>query len=316
MKLKVKSTKGSVVTDVDGNTSLYTLLSTLVSLDELSNGDDNTVLSVKAGYPPKPISMSDVNAQISTLGIRSGDQIFVEFASQGNKSPLPPPLDVAATLIPGSDTFLILRNVPDDNACMFNAISYALAPHVLVLPQELRMQVASHIADNPTLFFEAILGRPRSQYCEWIKRKDSWGGAIELGIVSNLYGVRINCYDVQSGNDIVFEQLGSQPTSFIVLVYSGIHYDVLAENKQCVASKLPAQMQRVPGDTRLWSHERATNILEAARELCAKLQKQHYSTNTTTFRVRCLDCYQILVGENEAQRHALEKGHVRFGEVL
>lgn len=316
MKLKAKSTKGSVVIDVDGNTSLYTFLSTLISLHELSDDDDNTVLSVRVGFPPKAISISNVNAQLSTLGLRSGDQILVEFASQKDKAPLPPPLDVAATLILESDTFLILRNVPDDNACMFNAISYAFMPHILVLPQELRVQVATHIADNPTLFSEAILGRPRSQYCEWIKLQTSWGGAIELGIISNLYGVRINCYDVQSGNDIVFEQLGSLPTSFVVLVYSGIHYDVLAENKQCAASKLPSQMQHVPGDTRLWSHERATNILKAARELCAKLQNQHYSTNTTTFRVRCLDCYQILVGENDAQRHAQEKGHIRFGEVL
>ncbi len=46
--------------------------------------------------------------------------------------------------------------------------------------------VASAILSNPIQYNEAILGRPIDEYIEWILKPNSWGGAIELAILSEL----------------------------------------------------------------------------------------------------------------------------------
>jgi ubiquitin thioesterase OTU1 len=46
--------------------------------------------------------------------------------------------------------------------------------------------VASAILSDPIQYNEAILGRSVEEYIEWILKPNSWGGAIELAILSEL----------------------------------------------------------------------------------------------------------------------------------
>jgi hypothetical protein len=65
-------------------------------------------------------------------------------------------------------------------------------------PQILRQLIAVEIKSNPELYNAAVLEADPLDYCDWIMRDDTWGGGIELSIVSKCFGVRIDVIDIQS----------------------------------------------------------------------------------------------------------------------
>ena len=118
--------------------------------------------------------------------------MLIEFTSFKRKSVSEPPLspqpsekkpnlrdDIPSTFIESLNKYLILRNIPDDNSCLFNSISYAISGYDsfknISPPEELRKVVVNYIEKDPELYSDLILGRPREEYCRWIIKKDSWG---------------------------------------------------------------------------------------------------------------------------------------------
>ena len=61
----------------------------------------------------------------------------------------------------------------------------------------MRELVASTVGSQPEQYTEAFLGRPNKDYQKWILQEDSWGGAIELAILSNYYGIEIDVVNTQ-----------------------------------------------------------------------------------------------------------------------
>jgi hypothetical protein len=58
-----------------------------------------------------------------------------------------------------------------------------------------------HTHTNGTaVYSEVMLGKSNDEYCAWIQKDQSWGGAIELGILSEHYGVEICAIDVTHVN--------------------------------------------------------------------------------------------------------------------
>ncbi|CAN3355922.1 ubiquitin thioesterase Otu1p [Diutina catenulata] len=274
MRLKIKTPHTQVAITID-DVPVEELVDAIRQVDP-----SKPVAAIESGFPPKPVAMT--GGRLSELGIRSGDVIKVSY----HQAPAQPHVQLA------NKNYAILRNIPDDNSCMFHAVLAALDSPSSVA--ELRQVVASTIRARPDQYPEVVLGRSPDAYCKWITTKDAWGGAIELGILAEWLGYEINCVDVESASVIGFgEGLSSD---YILLMYSGVHYDVVVD---------------INGKG-LWSGREPK---EAAVALARLLQSKDYATNTTTFRVRCLQCYEILVGESGAQRHAEATGHVSFGEV-
>ena len=91
----------------------------------------------------------------------------------------------------------------------------------------LRSVVVEAIRSNPETYSEAILGRPRKEYMTWIATPNAWGGAIELNILATHFQVEIHSYDVSTGR---LDQFGGGLgyKARLLLVYSGIHFDVMA----------------------------------------------------------------------------------------
>ncbi|CCG22472.1 Otu1 protein [Candida orthopsilosis Co 90-125] len=341
MRLKLKSDSGVSTIKVDSEILFQDFLADIKANTDLHIDTSESISMIKTGFPPKSIDLVfGPKTTLQDKHIKDGDQLSITFIS--TKRPLSPqsdsntnvaPLngsevraeaatnkkrdlkeDIPAVYIESENKYLILRNIPDDNSCLFNSISYAISGHdsytTFSPPQELRNVVVDYVNRDPVLYSDTVLGRPREEYCRWILKKDSWGGAIELGILADWFDVRVICIDIESGNFIRIENEEKKPTKFMLLIYSGIHYDVLALGNE-VSTKNKDQDEclfRI-GDSR------EKGIIEAAEKLCKLLQEKDYSTNTTTFRVRCLDCYSILVGELGASKHAEQTGHLNFGEV-
>ncbi|CAJ0844514.1 9866_t:CDS:10 [Entrophospora sp. SA101] len=78
---------------------------------------------------------------------------------------------------PVENGYAVLREMADDNSCLFRAI-----------------EVAQKLRQNPVTYSDIILGKSRNEYCKWIAQKNSWGGAIEIRSVDVGTG-RIDKYD-------------------------------------------------------------------------------------------------------------------------
>ncbi len=92
--------------------------------------------------------------------------------------------------------------------------------------REMRELVAQAVRSQPDEYSEAVLGRPNADYCRWIRAEDSWGGAIELAVLSAYYGLEIDVVDTQHG---LIQKFGEDRcyAHRIMLIYDGIHYDPL-----------------------------------------------------------------------------------------
>ncbi|KAG0363716.1 ubiquitin-specific protease otu1 [Podila minutissima] len=128
------------------------------------------------------------------------------------KAPAPkPPAPVAAPSVATQSVegvrirdhgFLVVREVEDDNSCLFNAIAYTLDPTMKSNIRGLRQIVAQAIETNPDTYPDVYLGRPRKDYCDWIRKDNSWGGAIELAIFSDHYEIDYDAVALTPAMDV------------------------------------------------------------------------------------------------------------------
>ncbi|KAF9972095.1 hypothetical protein BGZ73_004830 [Actinomortierella ambigua] len=194
--------------------------------------------------------------------------------------------------------FLVVREVADDNSCLFNAIAYGLDQSRRNKVYELRQIVAQAIEANPDAYPDVVLGRPRKEYCEWITRENSWGGAIELAIFSEHYKVEIASIDVSTNRVDRFGE--GQYDNRVILMYSGIHYDAVALTP---GTDIPEECDQTQFDVS------AEEILRAGVQLAAKLKKEHKFTDLANFSLKCSVCRVGLKGEKDAQQHAQQTYH-------
>lgn len=289
MRIKVKTPDTLVALTLE-DVTLQQFLDSITQLDSKRR----PVAELVVGFPPKKVDLSS-NDLLLQVGISNGDMVKVSF---GNVP------DIPYVLLLANKSFLVLRNIPDDNSCMFSAVLAGLGHDTRLEVGQLRKVVADHITANPDTYSEVVLGQKPSGYCQWIISKDAWGGAIELQILAQWLRISINCVDVELGNIITFDAPGA--TVEMYLCYSGVHYDSIVENSRITMDKQNDVVQWPIG---------TVEVASACKRLAVSLQSNNYATNTTKFRVRCLECHKVLVGETGAQKHAEETNHVRFGEV-
>ncbi|CAI7732255.1 unnamed protein product [Closterium sp. NIES-54] len=122
---------------------------------------------------------------------------------------------------------VVVRRVMDaDNSCLFNAVGY-VTERSRDKGAQLRQVIARVVAGDEQRFTEAVLDKPNAAYCQWIARADSWGGGIELAILSDHFAKKIAAFDIQTKRCDVYGQ--DKPyCETIMLIYDGIHYDALA----------------------------------------------------------------------------------------
>ena len=217
-------------------------------------------------------------------------------------------LDTPEIPIPSYGGTVVLRVMPDDNSCLFRALSTAVLGSGFDSVTELRSLVAQGIQAQPELYSEAVLQKSPDAYCRWIQSADAWGGGIEMGILSQVFDVEICSVNVQ---DLRVDRFNDGAARRCILVYSGIHYDTIA-----ISTSNPLSMNatlEAENDVKVFD---ATDdvILEKAKDLCRVLQKKHYYTDTSKFSIKCLVCGWEGKGETDATQHAIETNHYSFDE--
>lgn len=125
--------------------------------------------------------------------------------------------------------------------------------------------------------------------------------------MSKYFDIEICSIDVQTLRVDRFNEGSSQRC---ILVYSGIHYDVIARSP----SDPPFKYAPPDFDVKVFDASEEV-VLEAALELCKVLQGRHYFTDTAGFTVKCNVCGYLGRGEKGATEHATATGHYDFGEA-
>ena len=223
-------------------------------------------------------------------------------------SPRNAPEDPPEIPVPSHAGTLVLRIMPDDNSCLFRAFGSAYFGDMDNM-FELRSIIAQTIQQDKETYSAVVLDKAPDEYCRWIQNPDAWGGSIELQILSNHFNVEICSIDVQS---LRIDKYNEGQASRCILVYSGIHYDVIAVSP----SDSPFDRAYAPPDfDRKIFDSFDDNILVLARELCKGLQRQGYFTDTGGFKVMCNVCGDGFTGEKGAVDHAEMTGHTDFGEA-
>jgi ubiquitin thioesterase OTU1 len=201
---------------------------------------------------------------------------------------------------------MIQRVMPDDNSCLFRALGTAILGNALDSAIELRSIVTSAIIAQPDVYSEAVLQKSPKAYCEWIMRENSWGGYIESKAIAEHFGIEVVTLDVSTGLPTVFNE-GASRRCFIV--YSGIHYDVLAYEPTSGYIEGGGETDQYQFDTM------DKEALQAAEEVTKILKKQNYYTDTAKFGVKCNVCGWKGEGEKAATAHASQTGHMDFEEA-
>jgi len=263
------------------------------------------------GFPPHPIKFDGEAAPLNSLPICSGDTLVIE--EDRSKTAAPAQVPAKRRTIPTSNSNFSLSGqgvmtrkvVPANNSCLFTAIGFVMEGGVMDLSRATQMRnlIADVVAADSALYNEALLGKSNAEYCAWILNSESWGGAIEVSILSKVYETEIDVVDIQScridrfGEDSRYDQR-------VLLLYDGIHYDALY---------LEALDPNLPPKTIFPTTD--DSILALAQEFATEARSQRQFTDVSGFTLRCLVCNTCLTGQKQAQEHATQTGHINFGEV-
>ncbi|GAV54782.1 hypothetical protein ZYGR_0AS01050 [Zygosaccharomyces rouxii] len=308
MRLKLSGGNGyNKVVSVDNDATLEKLL--------LASEAPTPVAGIRYGYPPQRVDNNQKTSQskLDSLGISSGEKVTLIFQDEGNKSEAVterapssqssseqlPPNKCKISLPTGEETYLHVRQIPDDNSCLFHSLSYCVYKDISLSPT-LRTVCSEHIRNDKVLYSDAVLDRPNEEYAQWILRKDSWGGGIEIAILSKNFGVAVYVLDMDAQKFEKFNE--DQFNQFVIIMFNGVHYD-----------SLELVNQRTVFDRRDEIFSEA--VLEAALEIAKQLKRSGHSFNTRRDRIICNTCKTILVGERDVARHAESTGHVDFGQA-
>jgi ubiquitin thioesterase OTU1 len=325
IRIRLRAPNGQHTLSLDDNAAVSHLLSAI------TNATDLPLFELKWNFPPQPLDPSlygmstllkDIDlklngSQIMVIAVATGDPSEQQedesvSARQSQSAPFSLQRKQASALkdtpevpVPDRGGTMVLRVMPDDNSCMFRALGSAVLTDTLDSMTELRSLVAQAIQRDPDMYNEAVLQRSPDEYCKWISYSDSWGGGIELSILSQEFDIEIASINVQ---DLRVDRFNEGKPRRCILVYSGIHYDTIAFVPSGSATYDPSN------DTKLFDSKDHV-MLEAARQLCGELKKQHYYTDTQKFAIKCNTCGWKGAGERGATQHAEETGHTDFGEA-
>lgn len=312
IQISLRAPNGQSRIQIDDDSPLSALVELIKTKTELAN------FSLKYGYPLKSLDITPAlqGTPIRELKLR-GETIVVASVDPSPPAPAlqpasaePKPKPFTPKGIEPDETslqweerggYMVLRVMPDDNSCMFTAFGGAIG---LDNPSRtLRNQVADYILNHPNEYNQAILGENPQRYTSKMRMMDTWGGAIELSILSDIYNVEISSIDVKS---LRVDRFGEGKSTRVIILYSGIHYDRIAF---CMDLSYPVEV-----DVTKWSTD-DEEVLDKARQLAQQLQRLHYYTDTTDFVIKCEICNWIGQGTRNAAQHEKETGHNQFGEM-
>ena len=138
--------------------------------------DNTKTVELTHGFPPSSIVSSSLNRDqsISELGIKSGIVVTILIKTINNVVP------GQITTTTSKDKSILRRVIKADNSCLFNAIGYLINKQMYAGYSPLYREAVANIIlnSNSDLLCESMIGKPKSEYAQWIQNNENWGGEI------------------------------------------------------------------------------------------------------------------------------------------
>ena len=244
------------------------------------------------GFPKKIIQGEELDTlTLEELGIFDKEYILIELNQEESNNN-----EQNQNVIDYSKYSIKKKVIPADNSCLFNAINFAINQNA-ENPEVIRDIITAEIRSNPEDYNAAILGKDPEEYCKWISNKETWGGGIELSILSKFFHVQIGVADIQF---ITIEYFGNYDKC-IYLLYNNIHYDVFYKEEN---GKIIGVFD-----------SNDANVKQEIMDICMQLQSQENYVDTANFSLKCMECGFLLKGQNEVIEHTKKTGHINYGEI-
>jgi len=205
-----------------------------------------------------PDARYDVSLALDSYGLASNEEVYIDLTDvlpfhnddddddEDEQQSANPSTTVQKSLSTVGQ--LSRYDVPADNSCLFTSVYFVLHSGKIDLSSNkyLRNLVASKIESDQLTYSEAMLGRTNADYCQWIRRDDSWGGGIELAILTQEYQIEICVLNTESGGRIDYFGEDRHFPYRVFLLYDNLHYDPVClvtydvvEQKQMFQTKFP-----------------------------------------------------------------------------
>jgi ubiquitin thioesterase OTU1 len=225
LRLRLPSTPAPLAMDVAGDTHLGVLP---FFIEERADIPAHRI-ALSSGFPPRPLATDGDNAgRLVSDVLRSGDMLIVKDTGSEGSGELRRGHTNGKYVPPSHPQgILVRRNVPADNSCLFHSVSFVCEDRSRSGGPALRAQIRDAVLLNKSKFTALYLEQPPEQYARWIMQPTSWGGAIELTILSFLFQTEIVVCDLQSHRTEVFGT-GENYTTRSFVAYTGTHYDALS----------------------------------------------------------------------------------------
>ncbi|XP_038223019.1 ubiquitin thioesterase OTU1 [Zerene cesonia] len=308
LAIKVKSKNGQqILKDLTSDSTVGELKMFLSSLTDVSCEN----ISVLLGYPPKPLDISNNDKKLCEIGLKTGETLIIEEKSvsvgestpQASKDkPIENGIVSHENQTPCRPGILMKKVVPSDNSCLFTSIGFVLNGNVDTTVHTLMRQIiAMEVASDHETYNEAMLGKPNAEYCAWIQQPSSWGGAIEVAILSRFYGLEMAVVDTLNA---IINRFGEDKNygQRVFLLFDGVHYD-------------PLYLEQSDGGIQTVFPAEDLEIYKEAEQLAKEAKSSRQFTDLNKFTLKCQICDKLLTGQVEAQKHAKETMHANFGEV-
>lgn len=228
--LKLKTKSGQHVLKTEDKTTFKNLKTMISELTGL-HADE---LHILVGFPPKATTCDD-DSLIDVAGIKNGDVLTIEQKPEERRAKEAAEMVERDRLLAeelaaqGEATagILMKHEVPADNSCLFTSVGYVMTGKIdLGSGAFMRQIISSSVHDDKETYNAGFLGRPNDEYCAWIMQDDTWGGGIEVSILSKFYGIEFAVVDIKSA---MINRFGEDQNygSRAFLLFDGIHYDPL-----------------------------------------------------------------------------------------
>lgn len=298
LRLRCKSDNGTqtLPAGLSASSTLQDLMLSICSVCGISPEFQKIMI----GYPPKPLDLSNLSATLSNLKVNNGETLIVNDTDRTK-------MLEKQTAAQVRKIAMKRREVPADNSCLFYSVYFALHKELdqrhYDLAKQYRSRIASVVVSNPEKFSAVYLEKTADDYATWIQCDTSWGGAIELSILSEMFQIEIAAIDIQSLRADQFGQDQHYKTR-IFLLYDGAHYDPIYLDPG--DSSLPMETIFACTD----------NVaFEKALTLAGDYHRSRQFVDFQNFKLRCITCNERFTGQAAARKHAEKTGHGNYGEV-
>ena len=274
------------------------VLKQAIKLNLSSRGVNTSEANIKLiyGFPKKIIQGEDLDSlSLEELSIFDKEYLIIEL-NESNQEQNEKDNNQPQDIIDYSKYSIKRKEIPADNSCLFNAINFAINQNINS-PEVIREIIIAEIMSNPEEYNSAILGKNPEDYCKWISNKETWGGGIEISILSKFFQVQIAVADIQF---ITIEYFGNYDKC-IYLLYNNIHYDVFYKEEN---GKI----------TGIFNSNDA-KVKQEIMDICMQLQNREIYVDTKNFSLKCMQCGFLMKGQNEAVEHSKKTGHINFSEI-